>query len=216
MTTAVLIDDHPVFRDGLKLLFEAHAGPRVVGEASRPEQASDLVTATSPDLVVLDMMFDADVDGVAVATELLRRDPARRILFLTMTTDAGKVSDALRAGALGYVTKDQAAAELLHAIDVVASGNRYLPDVLQRAVEQHRAQGGAKHDRLARLTSREREVFDLTVCGLTAQAAGERLGISARTVETHRARILSKLHAHSAAELVRIAAELGAIPPELS
>jgi DNA-binding NarL/FixJ family response regulator len=210
VTTAVLIDDHAVFREGLKLLFEAHSGPRVVGESSRPEEAADLVAATAPDVVVLDMMFPAGVDGVAVASEVLRRQPAQRILFLSMTEDAAKVSDALRAGALGYITKDQGARELLEAIDVVARGGRYVPDHLRRALEQYAAQGG-RRDRLSRLTAREREVFDLTVAGLTAHAAGDRLGISARTVETHRARILSKLHAHSAADLVRIAAETGVL-----
>jgi DNA-binding NarL/FixJ family response regulator len=209
MTTAVLIDDHAVFREGLRYIFESLSGPRVVGETSRPEEAGALVEATSPDVVVLDMMFRDSAEGIAAAGEILQRRPDARILFCTMCEDAEKIAAAIHAGALGYVTKDQSAPELLRAVHSVARGIRYLPDALRRRGESH---GATRSERLALLTSREREVFDLTVAGLTSSATGTQLGISARTVETHRARILSKLQARSATDLVRLAAGAGLLP----
>lgn len=210
MTTAVLIDDHAVFREGLRFLFDALDGPRVVGEASRPEEAGALVAATSPDVVVLDMMFPAPVDGIAAAEEILRLRPGTRILFCTMCEDLGRIEAAMRVG-LGYVTKDLSAPELVHAIQSVARGDRYLAERLRRRTQEPVA---SRDDRLARLTSREREVFDLTVAGLTSSATAARLSISARTVETHRARILAKLQVRSATDLVRFAAGAGVLPPE--
>src|SRR5438045_2118839 len=105
MPTAALIDDHAVFRDVLKLLFEQRGGPRVVAEASHLEEALEVIGATHPDVVVLDMVFQTENGGLQLAKELLLRNPKERILFLSMVKDAAKVTEALRAGALGYVTK---------------------------------------------------------------------------------------------------------------
>lgn len=211
-TTAALVDDHPIFREGLKLLFELHGYPHVVGEASTANDAYELVSATRPDVVVLDLVFPEGANGIAVAQEILQRNPSQRILFLSMVKDAAQVAGALEAGALGYVTKDQTAEDLLDAVRAVAAGKQYLGSTLQSdKVDEHRRllRTEPKLGQLASLTIRERQVFDLTIAGLTARDVGEKLSISARTVETHRARILRKLGAHSAADLVRLAARAG-------
>ena len=212
MTTAALVDDHPVFRQGLKLLFEMHGDPRVVAETSLPEEAVEIVRRTRPDVVLLDLVFPDGVSGVSVAHQLLRRNPAERILFVSMVKDEMRVADALETGALGYATKDQSAEELVQAVRTVAAGRPYLAATLptERIDAQRRAlRENARLGNLSSLTGRERQIFDMTVAGLTAAAIGEKLSISRRTVETHRARILSKLGVHSAAELVRIAARAG-------
>jgi DNA-binding NarL/FixJ family response regulator len=212
MTTAALIDDHPVFRQGLKLLFDAHGGPRVVGEASDSAEALQVVTATRPDVVVLDLVFPEGESGLSIARQILERNRQQRILFLTMSKEPSRVADAFEAGALGYATKDQSAAELLEAIRAVASGRRYVASTLKlEEVEGQRKLLQGRHRLLDALTPRERQVFDLTVAGLTASAIGTKLSISTRTVETHRARILAKLGAHSATDLVRIAARAGVL-----
>jgi DNA-binding NarL/FixJ family response regulator len=212
MITAAIVDDHPVFRQGLKLLFELHGDPRVVAETSHPEEAVEMVRSAQPDVVLLDLVFPDGVSGVSVAHQLLRRNPAERILFVSMVKDDMRVADALESGALGYATKDQSAEELVQAVRVVAAGRPYLASTLptERIDAQRRAlRENARLGNLSSLTSRERQIFDMTVAGLTAAAIGEKLSISRRTVETHRARILSKLGVHSAAELVRIAARAG-------
>jgi two-component system, NarL family, response regulator NreC len=212
MTTAALVDDHPVFRQGLKLLFELHGDPRVVAETSLPQEAVEMVRNTRPDVVLLDLIFPDGVSGVSVAHQLLRSNPAERILFVSMVKDDVRVADALESGALGYATKDQSAEELVEAVQTVAAGRSYLAATLpsERIEAQRKAlRENARLGNLASLTGRERQIFDMTVAGLTAAGIGEKLSISRRTVETHRARILSKLGVHSAAELVRIAARAG-------
>jgi DNA-binding NarL/FixJ family response regulator len=215
MTTAALIDDHPVFRQGLKLLLEAQGGPRVVGEASGAAEAMQVVAATRPDVVVLDLVFPGGESGISIARQLLGQNRMQRILFCTMAKDPSRVADAFEAGALGYVTKDQSAQELLDAVRAVAAGRRYVASALRTEdVEGERRALQERNRQLDLLTPRERQVFDLTIGGLTASAIGAQLSISTRTVETHRARILQKLHARSVLDLVRIAAQHGLLPDE--
>jgi len=204
MATAALIDDHPIFRDVVKLLFEQRGGPEVVAEASEPGEALDLVSATHPDVVLLDMVFSTDTGGVELAKKLLARNPAQRILFVSMVKDAAKVADAIRTGALGYITKDQTPAELFHAVTEVLAGHPYF-------TARMGTDRGTPHrpDVLATLTARERQVFDLVVAGLSSRSIANRLTISPRTVETHRSRVMAKLSVHTAADLVRFAARLG-------
>ena len=203
MATAALIDDHPIFRDVLKLLFEQRGGPKVVAEASEPAEALDLVSAVRPDVVLLDMVFSTETGGVELAKKLLARNPAQRILFVSMVKDAAKVADAIRAGALGYVTKDQTPAELFHAVTEVLAGHQYITARIGADNSPQRP------DVLATLTAREREVFDLVVGGLSSRSIAQRLSISPRTVETHRSRVMAKLGVHTAADLVRFAARFG-------
>ncbi len=213
--TAALIDDHPVFREGLKLLFEFHGGPRVVGEASDARSASHVVSSTKPDVVLLDMVFP-ETNGISILRQLLDQRPDQRVLVLSMVKDEARVAHALEAGARGYATKDQTAGDLVDAVRTVLEGRLYLgstlrPDKIEEQRQMLRASGSTPPD-LGALTAREREIFHLTVAGDTARAIGEKLRISARTVETHRARILRKFNVHSAAELVRIAARAGVLP----
>jgi DNA-binding NarL/FixJ family response regulator len=214
MTTAALIDDHPVFREGLKLLFELHGDPRVIGEASGADDGLEIVRATRPDVVLLDVVFGQGADGISAAHQMLRNNPAERILFVTMVKDEARVADAFEAGALGYATKDQSTQDILEAVRSVAAGQQYLARTLRldKVEEQRRLrQANARLGNIALLTDRERQVFDLTVAGLTASRIGEQLSISRRTVETHRARIFSKLGVSSATDLVRLAARAGVL-----
>jgi two-component system response regulator NreC len=202
--TAVLVDDHQLFREGLKRLFELHGHPRVVGEASSAQAACEVVNATRPDVLVLDLVLGEGTSGIDVARHVLERDRRLRILFLSMIKDEGQIAGALQTGALGYATKDQSAEELFEAVRTVAAGTPYLAPSIDPIAIRDPQRGD-----LSTLTMRERQIFDLTVAGLTARAIGDRLGISSRTVETHRVRILRKLDASSATDLVRLAAKAG-------
>ena len=209
----LLVDDHVVFRESLKMLLRPHAEFHVVGEASGAAEACAIAASTHADVVLLDMKLN-DADGLSVLRELLRQDPGCRILMVTMVDDPVRAAEAFHAGALGYATKDEPFENLAKAIRAVRDGQRYLSPTLSLAeVEEWRKRVPAG-DMLSTLTRRERDVFDLVVLGLTSGEIGTRLDISPRTVETHRARILSKLHARSVLDLVRIAAQHGLLPDE--
>ena len=210
-----LVDDHRLFREGLRALLASQPDLQVVGEAAEPAEACALVDAENPDLVVLDVLLGT-ASGVAVARELLRRSPRRRVLMLSMVLDEEHAAEALEVGALGYAGKAQALEEVLEAIRTVAAGRVYLPTALSRFVVHDYLRlwrGEARTESpLNRLTRREREIFDLIVGGGTTVTIAAQLAISHRTVETHRSRMLHKLHARSAADLVRLAARLQLLP----
>jgi DNA-binding NarL/FixJ family response regulator len=185
---------------------------RIVAEASNAQEAIPAVRASQPHVVVLDVMLPG-MSGIGIARELLRDDPSRRVLALSMVADEAHVADALQAGVLGYACKSQSAAEVMEAIRTVARGETYLaPQVSGFVVSDYRRlRGGDDSTRspLATLTAREREIFELCIQGNPTAAIARQLSISPRTVETHRGRILRKLNAHSAVDLVRLAARWG-------
>lgn len=213
-THVALVDDHRLFRDGLRALLEAQSDIRVVGEAADGHEAPSMVRETRPDVVVLDVLLPG-MTGIEVARELLREDPSRKLIALSMVRDEQHVAQAFDAGMLGYASKEQSVQEVVTAIRTVAARQRYLAPTISRvAVEDYRRmRGNEQSSPLSSLTRREREVFDLTVAGAVTAEIARRLVISRRTVETHRARILRKLNAHSATDLVRLAARLGLLPP---
>ena len=211
--SVVIIDDHTVLRDGLKLLLSRQPDVQVVGEAAGFPEAFELLERTRPDVIMLDMVLDSDTDGVAAAREILRRDPRARILMLTMMDEPAPAAEAFAAGALGYATKNQPSAELATAIRTVAARDRYLSPIISQAEVDRALTTQTASDPLAVLTAREREVFDLLLLGKTSIEMGRELFISARTVETHRARILHKLGARTTVDLVRLAARLGLLGP---
>lgn len=201
-----LVDDHPVFREGLRAVISAQPDLKVVAEASDAREAYERIEATHPDLVLLDVSLPG-ANGIVVARELLRRTPAPRILMLSVRDEEETVAAALLAGAQGYACKVQPAAQLLEAVRAVLAGGRYLApqlsaDAIEQCLRRHREQKGP----LDVLSDREREVFSLLVRGITNDGIADQLTISRRTVETHRSRVLKKLRVHSAVELLRFAA----------
>jgi two-component system response regulator NreC len=209
----VLVDDHQIFRESLKLLLRPHPEFRVAGEASGAAEAYAVMASANPDVVLLDMKLK-DAEGLAVLRELLRQNPACRVLMVTMVDDPARAAQAFRAGALGYATKDEPFENVAKAIRAVRDGKHYLSARLSSAEVDEWGRRAPDGDLLSVLTRRERDVFDLVILGLTSAEIGRRLDVSPRTVETHRARILQKLHARSVLDLVRIAAHRGLLPDE--
>ena len=198
MTRITLVDNQQLFREGFRGLLSHEQDLNVVSEGSDKGEGVEAVRAKNPDLVIFDLL--PGVGALQLARDLLRDRRDRCLLALTASADDQFMSDALGAGVLGYASKKQGAAEVIPAIRQVARGESYLCSLFVA-----RPQGTP----LAALTVREREVFDLTVEGLPTADVARRLWISPRTVETHRARILHKLGAHSIVDLVRLAARLG-------
>ena len=203
-TTVAVIDDHPIVRAGIRAVLTAQEDLRWVAEAGDARGGYALVEAFRPDVVLIGLLLPG-ADGLAAARELSRRAPLVRLLMMSPRVEEHVAADALHAGAMGYVGKDQPVDELLEAVRTVATGRRYLPPrVSPESIATRLRRGG--DGPLSVLSTREREVFDQLVRGFNNEAVAQNLGISRRTVETHRSRILKKLHVHSAVELIRLAA----------
>lgn len=207
----LVVDDHAVVRQGIRAVLESGEDIEVVGEAGDGAEAIRLVGELTPDVMVLDVNMPPP-DGLEV-TRLLREDGCDcRILILSMHDNPEYVLEALRAGADGYLLKDAGPAEVRGAVHAVSEGREYLSErvthqlslALRAELERDKQRG-----RLERLTPREREVMLEVAKGKTSKEIAEELGISHRTVETHRERIMAKLRMRSVADLTRFVVELG-------
>jgi len=206
MTVRVLIvDDHAVVRAGLRLLLEAEEGLEPVGEAGTERDAVFQARATTPDVILLDVVMP-DQSGLDVVPTILHERPETNVLVLSMQDDPQYVRQAFAAGAKGYVLKEAADTEVVSAIREVANGGSYVhPTLGARLVAAESAE--ARRAEKDPLSDREREVLRLLALGHTNQEISTQLFISVRTAETHRAHIMQKLRLSSRAELVRYALE---------
>jgi DNA-binding NarL/FixJ family response regulator len=207
----LLADDHDVMRLGLRTLLDSTAHIRVVGEARDGKEALDLFDSVRPDVVLMDVSM-AGMDGVTATRELVRRQPNACVLALTMHDEDAYLVPLLDAGAMGYVVKSAASALLLDAVQTVASGRRYVraeaAQVLADELARRRTRGELE-SRHETLSARERAVFLSMAQGHSSSEIGERLHISAKTVDTYRRRINDKLEIATRADYVRLALALG-------
>lgn len=215
MTTIVLADDHHIVRQGLRALLEVEPGFNVVAEAGDGLEALQLVEQLGPNVLVLDLMMPW-LNGLEVTRQLTKHSPKTGIVILSMYANEAYVLEALANGASAYVLKDSDSADLVHAVREVAAGRRYLsPPLSDRAIEVYQAKAkAATLDRYETLTTREREVLQLIAEGHTNTDIASLLGISARTVETHRSNLMHKLVLHTQADVIRYALRRGIIPME--
>ncbi len=207
----VVADDHAIVREGIRHVLERAPRVEVVGEAGDGLEALDVVASTSPDIVVLDVSMP-QLTGLEVTQRLRDDGQSIGILILSMFDDPEYVLQAMRAGADGYVLKDAGPAELREAIQTVHEGREYLSDrVTHQLSVALRSELEAEHrrSRLDQLTPREREVLMQVAQGRTAREIGESFGISHRTVETHRERVMTKLRIRTIAGLTRFVMETG-------
>lgn len=211
-TTIFLAEDHAILRQGLRALLEKEPDFSVVGEASEGLQVADLVERAKPDVLILDLAMPG-LSGLDVTREVARRVPGTRIVILSMHSAEAFVLQALRNGAAAYVLKQRSAAELIGAIREVVAGRRFLsPPLSDKAIEVYaRAQGG-EVDAYEMLTTRERQVLHLAAEGLNNPAIATKLGVSPRTAESHRARIMEKLGLRSRRDLIVYAVKRGLLP----
>jgi DNA-binding NarL/FixJ family response regulator len=206
-----LVDDHPLFRTGIRSILASHNDLSVVAEASDARHAYEVAETLHPEVMVLDLNLPG-VDGISATREILRRSPQTKVLILSMYTDEIHAARALAAGANGYAMKTQPADELVEAIRAVGHGEKYVPRALSPSLlDVHRRAAGRDGGALACLSPREREIFGLLVRGLSNRSIARELCISVKTVETHRTHIHEKLGVHSIAQLIHFAAVNGAI-----
>jgi len=203
----LLADDHIVVRQGLKALLERE-GFDIVGEATDGHEASRLARELCPDIAILDLAMPT-LSGIETGRAISRSCASVRTIALTVHTERNYVLAALEAGFSGYVLKSQAAAQLVRAIQEVSRGSIYLSPGVSRVVVE--ASLSRTAPRKEPLTGREREVLQLVAEGKTTKQIAKLLGVSAKTAESHRARIMMKLKTHDPAASARTATRHGSI-----
>jgi DNA-binding NarL/FixJ family response regulator len=209
----LVADDHTIVRTGIRHVLEGEPGFDVVGEASNGPEAFDLAVELHPDVVVLDISMPGE-SGLQIAARLGTVSSPPRVLILSMHDNAEYVLESVRAGAHGYLLKDTAATELRSAIRAVCRGESYFsPPVASRLSAAVRSEHETPAASLEQLTAREREVLEGIARGRTNKEIAAELGISYRTVETHRESLMKKLQIRTVAELTRFALSAGIVEP---
>jgi two-component system response regulator NreC len=217
----VLADDHDILRDGLRALLGTLGDVAVVGEARNGREAVAQTERLRPDVVLMDIAMP-ELDGIEACRRIRQQVPSARVLFLTMHESEEYFFRALRAGAAGYIIKRAAAAELVVAVRAVAAGEAFLsPSAAHSLVSEYGKRrlepdwtGPDADDRYATLTGREREILQLVGEGFTNQEIADRLRLSIKTVQSHRAAVMEKLGLRNVTHLVRYAVRKGLVDPE--
>lgn len=203
----LIVDDHPLVREGLTMRISTQRDLQVCGEATTEDEALSLVKETCPDLVLVDISLKSG-HGIDVIKQIKSRHPAVKTLVLSGYQESLYAERALRAGALGYLNKQESKDKVLEAIRAVLSGRHYVsPEFTQRLLGQSLGGGDTTKSPTERLTDRELEIFRMIGEGLTSGAIANRLFLSPHTIDTHRENIKRKLGLKNAGELTRAAVQ---------
>jgi len=215
----LIIDDHPLFREGLKSLIARNPGFEVAGEAGNGRKGMRMARELKPDLVVMDISLP-DKSGIDLTRDIRSLLPETYVMIVSMHSKIDHITKAFQAGASGYVVKESAAERFTQGLEAVSRGEYYLDSSLSHKVVKRLAGLPEKEStitdaRYEALTRREQQVMRLLAEGVSTKEIAERLFISPKTVENHRANIMNKLELHSTMELIRYAARLGLIDVDL-
>lgn len=205
--TVFIVDDHPVIIEGLTQLFSAQEDMRVVGTADNGHDALEAIARLRPDIVIADIAMP-HLNGIDATRQILEQSPETQVVILSMHSTPDHIFNALDAGASGYVLKENAATQVLQAVRAVHAGGRYL---CERAAEitANLATRPRRTRPLERLSRREREILPLVAAGRTSIEIAASLGLSPKTVDTYRSRLMHKLDIHDLPGLVRFSIQQG-------
>jgi DNA-binding NarL/FixJ family response regulator len=215
MIRVLIADDQALLRTGFRVILEAEPDLEVIGEAADGREAIEAAKTLRPEVVLMDIRMP-NLDGIDATRQLVQGEQPPRVLILTTFDLDEYVYDALRAGASGFLLKDAAAEELLHAIRVIAAGEALVsPSIARRLIEDYARRPPAREQpaALAELTPRELEVLRLVARGFSNGEIARQLFVGDATVKTHVARIFAKLDLHDRAQAVVLAYESGLIQP---
>ena len=209
----LLVDDHTLFRQGLRTLLEKHGGFQVIGEAEDGRRGVTLVEELHPDIVVMDIAMKG-LNGIEATRQVRSRFPNTQVVMLSMHLLESYVRQALEAGAAGYLLKSAAGSELVAALESVRNGGSYFSAPVSRMIVEGylETSKAATVEKLSVLTPREREVLQLIAEGNSYKEIASALKISPKTVGQHRDRLMQKLHCRRTAELVKFALREGVTP----
>ena len=215
----LIIDDHPLFREGLKAIIGRDAHFDVIGEAGNAREGLRMAKKFQPDLVLVDISLP-DQNGIQLTREIRTLLPDTRILIVSMHSKIDYIAEAFQAGATGYVVKESAAERLLKGLEYVLRGDYFLDSSVSQQVVKKLMESPARDEKISdaaygTLSPREQEVMRLLAEGLSRKKIAEKLFISPETVENHRTNIMNKLGLHSTMDLIRYSAKLGLIDVDL-
>ena len=215
----LIVDDHPLFREGVMAMLSKVPGYQVVGEASSGEEGLKKARELHPALVLMDISLP-DMNGIDATRRIHSTLPDIKVIMLSIHTKINFITDAFRAGALGYMTKDVTGEKLLECIDTAMKGEYYMDRSVSHAVAKNllaaeEKKGNGHMPGYDTLTLREQEIMRLIAEGRSTKQISQQLFISQKTVENHRTNIFSKLDIHSTMELVNFAAKYGFIDVDL-
>ena len=210
----MIAEDHALVRVGMRALLEKIDGIDVVSAVGDGWEAVKAVQTDAPDLVLMDIAMP-ELNGLDATSRIVKESPATRVILLSMHANEEYLQQALQSGASGYLLKGAELAELELAIKTVSRGESYLtPAVAKYAIEAYRDKSDGPTGPLAKLSMRQREILQLIAEGHTTKDIAQRLNVSVKTVETHRAHLMERLEIHDVPGLVRFAVRVGLIQPD--
>lgn len=205
----IIIDDHPLFSRGLSQLIETQKDYKVIGMAKDRNEALNLLDNTSPDLAIVDLNLGQE-DGLELIKDILVIHPQTKILVLSMHDERFYAERALKAGAKGYIMKEEAEAQVINAIKTVNNGDIYLSENEKNRLQElseGKHDGSDRFDTINTLSDRQLQIFTLVGKGLGTVEIAKKLNLSIKTIDTHKENIKAKLHCASSAELRQMAIE---------
>lgn len=207
----LIVDDHAMFRDGIRSLLEAYGDMEIVGEAAHGREAIEKVHELAPEVVLMDIAMPV-MGGLEATRRIQKESPNTRVLVLTQYEDSEYILSMLRAGASGYISKTATASELISAIGTVHKGESFLyPPAATTLIKEYLTHAGKEKSEYECLTNREREILQLIAEGRTNREIADSLFISVKTVLGHRTNIMEKLGFHNRTELIKYAISKGLI-----
>jgi len=209
----LLADDHTLVRAGVRSLVEKLPNVEVTGEVGDGRAALEFIRQHAPDIVLMDVAMTG-LNGLEATARITKEYPATRVIILSMHANEEYVVHALRAGAAGYLLKNAAVAELGLAVQAVLEGKTYLSPAVAERIRDHDAAGRGSQSQLEHLTPRQREILQLIAEGKSTKEIAFLLGVSAKTIETHRALLMDRLSIRDVPGLVRFAIRVGLVYPE--
>jgi len=217
--SVLIVDDHPLFREGLKSIIAGDRHFSVEGEAGDARNGYAMAQKIRPDVVLVDISLP-DESGMQLTRRIRKALPSTRVMIISMHSKIDYIVEAFQAGATGYVVKDSAASRLVQGLHAVTGGEYFLDSSISHEVVERLMKSPVREARVSdsdygRLTPREQEIMRLLAEGISKTQIADRLCISVKTVENHRSNIMKKLDLHSTMDLVRYAAKLGLIDVDL-
>ena len=215
----MIVDDHPLFREGLKSILSRHSKFEIIAEAKNGFEGISYAKKMKPELIIMDLSLP-DKSGIETTREIIAKLPETNIMILSMHSKIDYITEAFKAGARGYMVKESAVEKLVKGLNAILSGEYFLdtslsPQLIRNLIRSEDKKAKITDAGYGTLTSREQEIMRLVAEGLSSKVIAEKLFISPKTVENHRTNIMNKLDIHSTLELVRYAARLGLIDVEL-